>query len=155
VSPVKQSKGVAARRTRERLDAYRSKRRKLSPNAAQSRFSFDAPDGQTPPPPVAVAENPVSVEDDFSLPIAIGRPSKKRALEESRMVIDVSLPPNSEPHSQSQVVDDERKSQPGLHPLASMDDRRLEALISIASVCLSPMVASNALRFPRRANYPE
>jgi len=113
----------------ERLDAYRSKRRKLSPNAAQSRFSFDAPDGQTPPTPVAVAENPVSVEDDFSFTIAIGRASKKRALEESRMVIDVSLPPNSEPHSQSQVVDDERKSQPGLHPLASMDDRRLAALV--------------------------
>jgi uncharacterized RDD family membrane protein YckC len=113
----------------ERLDAYRSKRRKLSPNAAQSRFSFDDPDGQKPHTPVAVAENPVSAEDNFSFTIAIGRPPKKRVLEDSRMVIDVSLPPNSEPNSQSQAVDDERKSQPGLHPLASMDDRRLAALI--------------------------
>jgi uncharacterized RDD family membrane protein YckC len=113
----------------ERLDAYRSKRRKLSPNAAQSRFSFDDPDGQASHVPVAVAENLASVEDDFSFTIAIGRTSKKRVLEESRMVIDVSLPPNAEPNSQSQVVEDERKSQPGLHPLASMDDRRLAALI--------------------------
>jgi uncharacterized RDD family membrane protein YckC len=113
----------------QRLDAYRSKRRNLSPNAAQSRFSFDDSDGLTPHPPVAVEEVPASVEDDFSFTIAIGRPSKKRALEESRMVIDVSLPPNSEPNSQSPVVEDERKSQPGLHPVASMDDRRLAALV--------------------------
>ena len=118
----------------QRLDAYRSKRRKLSPNVAQSRFSFDDPDGQTPHSPVALAENPVSVEDDFSFTIAIGRPLKKRVLEESRMVIDVSLPPDSGSNSQAQVVEDERKSQPGLHPVASMDDRRLAALID--SCCL-------------------
>jgi len=113
----------------QRLDAYRSKRRKLSPNAAQSRFSFAGPDGQTPHHPVALAEVPTPVEDDFSFTIAIGRPSKKRVLEESRMMIDVSLPPDSGSNSQGQIVEDERKSQPGLHPVASMDDRRLAALI--------------------------
>jgi uncharacterized RDD family membrane protein YckC len=113
----------------QRLDAYRSKRRKLSPNAAQSRFSFVDPDRQTPPTPVAIAENPVYVKDDFSFTIAIGRPPKKRVLEDSRMVIDVSLPMDSGSNSQAQVVEDERKSQPGLHPVASMDDRRLAALI--------------------------
>ncbi|HEY6268450.1 MAG TPA: RDD family protein [Candidatus Acidoferrum sp.] len=71
------------------------------------------------------------MEDDFSFTIAIGRPSKKRVLEESRMVIDVSLPPDSGSNSQAQVVEDERKSQPGLHPLASLDDRRLAALIDL------------------------
>jgi uncharacterized RDD family membrane protein YckC len=115
----------------QRLDAYRSRRRKLAPNAAQSRFSFDDPRNQTPHPPVTIAETPTSVEDDFSFTIAIGRPSKKRVLEESRMVIDVSLPPDSGSNSQAQVVEDERKSQPGLHPVASMDDRRLAALIDL------------------------
>jgi len=115
----------------QRLDAYRSRRRKLAPNAAQSRFSFDDPAKQTPRNPVAVAEAPASVEDDFSFTIAIGRPSKQRVLEESRMVIDVSLPPDSGSNSQAQVVEDERKSQPGLHPLASLDDRRLAALIDL------------------------
>src|SRR5260221_12412411 len=47
------------------------------------------------------------------------------------MVIDVSLRPNAESHAQSQIVDDERKSQPGLHPLASVDDRRLAALFDL------------------------
>jgi uncharacterized RDD family membrane protein YckC len=114
----------------QRLDAYRTRRRKLVPNAAQSQFSFDDLSGKTPATAaVEVVEPPAPVEDDFSFTIAIGRPSKKRVLEESRMVIDVSLPPDSESNRQTQVVEDERKSQPGLHPVASIDDRRLAALI--------------------------
>ncbi|OLC28993.1 MAG: hypothetical protein AUI91_01495 [Acidobacteria bacterium 13_1_40CM_3_56_11] len=114
----------------QRLDAYRSRRRKLAPNAAQSQFSFDAPHGKTQPQiSLAVADPPASVEEDFSFTIAIGRPAKKDTLEESRMVIDVSLPPDSESNPQAQVTEDERKSLPGLHPIASMDDRRLAALI--------------------------
>jgi uncharacterized RDD family membrane protein YckC len=116
----------------QRLDAYRMRRRKLAPNAAQSRFSFDDPSCKTPPPSsVVVAEPPASVEEDFSFTIAIGRPSQKRVLEESRMEIDVSLPPDSESRPQTLVVEDERKSQPGLHPVASIDDRRLAALIDL------------------------
>jgi uncharacterized RDD family membrane protein YckC len=113
----------------QRLDAYRSRRRKLAPNAAQSRFSFDDPTGkQVPRTTVAIADAPAPVEDDFSFTIAIGRPSKK-PVEESRMVIDVSQPPHSESNPPTRVIEDERKSQPGLHPVASMDDRRLAALI--------------------------
>jgi uncharacterized RDD family membrane protein YckC len=114
----------------QRLDAYRTRRRKLAPNAAQSQFSFDDHSGKTPPhTSLSVAEPPAPVVDDFSFTIAIGRPSKKRILEESRMVIDVSLPPDSETNPQTHVAEDERKSQPGLHPVASIDDRRLAALI--------------------------
>jgi len=115
----------------QRLDAYRTRRRKLAPNAAQSRFSFDESSRKTPPSSVVVAEPPASVEEDFSFTIAIGRPSKKRVLEESRMEIDVSLPPDSESHPQTLVVEDERKSQPGLHPVASIEDRRIAALIDL------------------------
>ena len=115
----------------QRLDAYRTRRRKLAPNAAQSRFSFDESSRKTPPSSVVVAEPPASVEEDFSFTIAIGRPSKKCVLEESRMEIDVSLPPDSESHPQTLVVEDERKSQPGLHPVASIEDRRIAALIDL------------------------
>jgi uncharacterized RDD family membrane protein YckC len=45
------------------------------------------------------------------------------------MVIDVSVPPDSEPPPQTQFVAEHRKSPPGLHPVASIDDRRLAALI--------------------------
>jgi uncharacterized RDD family membrane protein YckC len=113
----------------QRLDAYRNRRRKLTPNVAQARFSFDEPAGASiPDPPVAVADTAVPVEDDFSFTIAIGRPAK-RVIEEARMVIDVSLPADSEANRQTQSAEDERKSQPGLHPVASMDDRRLAALV--------------------------
>jgi len=112
----------------QRLDAYRSRRRKLAPNAAQSQFAFDTPHGRTQTS-LAVADPPASVEEDFSFSIAIGRPAKKDTVEESRMVIDVSLPPDSESNPQTQDTEDRRKSLPGLHPVASMDDRRLAALI--------------------------
>jgi uncharacterized RDD family membrane protein YckC len=116
----------------QRVDAYRNRRRKLAPNTAQSQFSFDTPAGKTTPDTsVAVAQPSSSAEDDFSFTIAIGRPSKKLVLEESRMVIDVSLSPDSESNPQTQVIENERKSQPGLHPVASIDDRRLAALIDI------------------------
>jgi uncharacterized RDD family membrane protein YckC len=114
----------------QRLDAYRTRRRKLAPNAAQSQFSFGAPSGKTPSnTSVVVAEPPASVAEDFSFTIAIGRPSKKRVVEESRMVIDVSVPPDSEASRQTQVAEHERETLPGLHAVASIDDRRLAALI--------------------------
>jgi uncharacterized RDD family membrane protein YckC len=114
----------------QRLDAYRNRRRKLTPNTAQSRFSFEDPARKsTPSTPVVVADTPARVEDDFSFTIAIGRPSKKCIPKESQMVIDVSLPPDSESNPQTHTVEDERKSQPGLHRLASIDDRRLSAVI--------------------------
>ena len=114
----------------QRLEAYRTRRRRLAPSAAQSQFSFDDPSGRTPPhTSAAVAEPPGSVEEDFSFTVAIGRPAKKRVIEQSRMVIDVSVPPDSEIPPQSQLVAEHRKFLPELHPVASIDDRRLAALI--------------------------
>ena len=114
----------------QRLEAYRTRRRRLAPSAAQSQFSFDDPSGKTPPhTSAAVAEPPGSVEEDFSFTVAIGRPAKKRVFEQSRMLIDVSVPPDSETPPQTELVAEHRKSQPGLHPVAPIDDRRLAALI--------------------------
>jgi uncharacterized RDD family membrane protein YckC len=118
----------------QRLDAYRTRRKRLMRNAAQSQFAFDNPSSKELQAPVIAAEPPSTVEEDFSFTIAIGRPSKKTVLEESRMEIDVSLPPDSETGPQVQVTEDKRKYLPGLHPVASMDDRRLAALLD--SFCL-------------------
>src|SRR5882762_10483909 len=114
----------------QRVEAYRTRRRRRAPNADQSQFSFDDPSGKTPQhTSAAVAEPPASVEKDFSFTIAIGRPSNKHVVDESRMVIDVSLPPDSATSPPTQVAEDERKSRPGLHPVASIDDRRHAGLI--------------------------
>ncbi|HET8925582.1 MAG TPA: RDD family protein [Candidatus Acidoferrum sp.] len=116
----------------QRLEAYRSRRRKLAPNAGQSQFSFqesrEAPQQGT----VAMVEPPASDVDDFSFIVAIGRPPEQRVLEDTRMVIDVSLPPGAEANSPASLVERESKSQPGMHPVASIDDRRLAALIDFA-----------------------
>src|SRR5438128_972304 len=80
----------------QRLETYRTRRRKFVPNEAQSQFSFDDHSRKTRPhTAAAVADPSAPVEDDFSFTIAIGRSSNKSTPEESRMVIDVSLPPNS------------------------------------------------------------
>jgi uncharacterized RDD family membrane protein YckC len=116
----------------QRLEAYRTRRRRLAPSAAQSQFSFDDSSRNTPPhTSAAVADPRGSVEEDFSFTLAIGLPAKKRVIEQSRMVIDVSVPPDSETLTQTQLVAEYRKSQPGLHPVASIDDRRLAALIDL------------------------
>ena len=55
----------------ERLEAYRSRRRKASPNTAQSQLPFEEPAAKTlVNSTVAVAESSTS-EDDFSFTIAI------------------------------------------------------------------------------------
>jgi uncharacterized RDD family membrane protein YckC len=116
----------------QRLDAYRTRRRKLAPNAAQSRFAFDDHSCKTPAhSSVVVAEPPASTEEDFSFTIAIGRPSKKLLPEDSRMEIDVSLPPDSQTIPLTQPAEEARKSLPGIHPVASIDERRLAALIDL------------------------
>jgi len=116
----------------QRLEAYRTRRRRLAPSAAQSQFSFDDSSRNIPPHTSAAVADPLgSVEEDFSFTLAIGLPAKKRVIEQSRMVIDVSVPPDSETLTQTQLVAEYRKSQPGLHPVASIDDRRLAALIDL------------------------
>jgi uncharacterized RDD family membrane protein YckC len=116
----------------QRVSAYRSRRRKLAPHAAQTQFSFDAPPNEVRPrASVAVEESSAPVEEDFSFTIAIGRPAKKRNSEESQMVIDVSQPPEAETSFALSPVEEEQRSQPGLHPVASIDERRLTAVIDL------------------------
>jgi len=116
----------------ERLIAYRTRRRKLAPNLSQSQFSFeDSPQKIRPGASAAVAERLISNAEDFSFTIAIGRPSKGLVQEESRMVIDVSVPSEVEPGSEAQAQPEQTMPQPGLYPVASIDDRRLAGLVDL------------------------
>jgi len=116
----------------QRLNAYRTRRRKLAPNVAQSQFSFEEPPRKIPSgTSAAVAEPFISEGEDFSFSIAIGRPSKKLVQEESRMVIDVSVPSETEIGSQTQAQPEQTMPPPGLYPVASIDDRRLAGLVDL------------------------
>ena len=116
----------------QRLKVYRTRRGKFTSNADQSQFAFDGP-SQKPAQNTSVSleEPPAPAEDDFSFTIAIGRPSKKQVQEESRMVIDVSLKPGTDNHVQPQMTLAQSNSLPGLYPVASIDDRRLAAIIDL------------------------
>jgi uncharacterized RDD family membrane protein YckC len=112
-----------------RLEAYRARRRKLPRNSGQSKLPFEnSTEDSHPRVLVNVAERPP--EEEFSFTIAIGRCAPKR--EDTRMLIDVSLPPTANsvaPDSPPLAVP---APQAGLHPVASLDDRRLAALADAA-----------------------
>jgi uncharacterized RDD family membrane protein YckC len=126
----------------QRLEAYRTKRRKSSVNANQSKLPFEAAAAVAAPQAgTALAEKSAHPEEDFSFTIAIGRTANQRE-DDTRMVIDVSLPLGSEraspgrargvgqesPLNPSLNTDVEQRLSPGLYPVASIEERRLAAL---------------------------
>jgi uncharacterized RDD family membrane protein YckC len=114
----------------QRLKAYRVRRRRLAPNSAQSPLPFEEPaEESTARGSTAAAEPGAPVGEDFSFTIAVGRPSKKRILENSRMVIDVSSPLQVEPAPPNSQVREEHLPEPELHLVAPIEDRRWAALI--------------------------
>jgi uncharacterized RDD family membrane protein YckC len=119
-----------------RLEAYRARRGKTAPDAAQSQLPFgEAVEEPRSRQAVAVAESPLAAEDDFSFTIAIGRytpPGEKR---DARMVIDVSVPPVPEGEAETEAAENEEPSERyGLYPVAPLEQRRVAALIDV--VCL-------------------
>jgi uncharacterized RDD family membrane protein YckC len=117
----------------ERLASYRARRRKSSPSEDQSRFTFEHADAPPIVTHVALAEPQPETEandDDFSFSIGIGRcaPSKR----DEELFIDVSLPPNSSEETLSGEPTVVVEQHSGLYPVASMDERRLAALIDTA-----------------------
>jgi len=116
----------------QRLAAYRTRRGKLASNIVQSRFAFtDTSPKTSASPSVEVGEPPAPKVEDFSFTIAIGRPSKKRIIEESRMVIDVSQPPDAGTLSTTKPESQEARSDDTLFPVASIDNRRLAAVVDL------------------------
>jgi uncharacterized RDD family membrane protein YckC len=113
----------------QRLKAYRTRRRKLSCDG-QSHFSFEeSPGANDPNVSIAIEERPAGSEDDFSFTIGIGRSSNPKAGEELPMEIDVSSPPDTNGQRQIEPIAAENNSQAKLYPVASIDDRRLAAVI--------------------------
>ncbi|HYL85723.1 MAG TPA: RDD family protein [Candidatus Angelobacter sp.] len=117
----------------QRLKAYRTRRRKHAANEDQSRFSFEEISPREPADSaVAIEEPPAPMEEDFAFTIAIGRASSKKTLEKSTMEIDVSLQPDAE--IRQEIAPGQTTAQAGLYPVASIDDRRIAAVIDL--VCL-------------------
>lgn len=114
-----------------RVEAYRVRRRKVAPDAAQSRLPFAEPVAAVAHEyaAVAVAESPVSGEEDFAFTIAIGRVAAERPVD-GRMVIDVSTPGDAE----SAPQDTEERRTTGLYPVAPLASRRVAGIID--AVCL-------------------
>jgi uncharacterized RDD family membrane protein YckC len=126
----------------QRLQAYRAKRRKspATANAAQTRLPFD--EQRSAPPSraaaVQVAEEERSVParpDDFAFTIAIGRPPKRQEPEEPRLLIDVSVPPQSDEEAPQVSSAPLNTVECSLYPSASLHERRKAALIDGA--CLA------------------
>jgi uncharacterized RDD family membrane protein YckC len=76
---------------------------------------------------VTVAEAPPLPDDDFSFTIAIGRNAAAR--EDTRMVIDVSLPPAPEKGLAAGPAVNDGAEDAGLYPAASIEERRIAGLI--------------------------
>lgn len=112
----------------QRLQAYRTRRRKVALNLAQSALPFEEP-AEEPPDnaTVAIAEAPSAADEDFSFTIAIGRNAATR--QDARMIIDVTLPPVADQVSEQISVAEVRSEQSGLYPVASIDERRLAGLM--------------------------
>ena len=129
--PIRRSDSAWRGELSERLQAYRTKRRKVAPNLAQSRLPFEEPAAAPPVrSSVCVAEAPPAADNDFAFTIAIGRNAATR--EEARMVIDVSAGPDTLESLEQTPGRDVRSEQAGLYPVASMDDRRIVGLIDAA-----------------------
>jgi uncharacterized RDD family membrane protein YckC len=120
----------------QRVASYRARRRKTSDSDGQPELPFEQ-HASSPPevPAVAVAEQP-AVEDDFSFTIAIGRTANRKFQDESEMFIDVSLPPAQETSvaGTGSLPESTASQHSGLYPVASIDERRLSALID--ALCL-------------------
>jgi uncharacterized RDD family membrane protein YckC len=122
----------------QRVASYRARRRKSSPDEGQPELPFERP--ATPPhslPAVAVAEEqprtPPANCEDFSFTIAIGRTANRRPSDEAEMFIDVSLPPaEQQANDATSTLPPIEAQQPGLYPVASIDERRLSGLIDAA-----------------------
>jgi uncharacterized RDD family membrane protein YckC len=115
------------------------RRSHFGPDAVQSQLPFGEPPAERMEERehrrgITVAEPPpVPADDDFSFTIAIGRYSPPAEKRDTRMVIDVSVPPESEEAAESEISE-ERSRHYGLYPVAALEERRLAAIVDV--ICL-------------------
>jgi len=115
----------------ERLNAYRNRTHRLSGSNLQSHFPFEKSqaEGETKAS-IALEEEPASLhKEEFAFTVAIGRSSKTKAGEELPVEIDVSSQPEAEGRLPMHPSQPESDSQPGLYPVACINDRCLAALL--------------------------
>jgi uncharacterized RDD family membrane protein YckC len=114
-----------------RLEAYRSQRKKLATKAGQSHLPFH---DHAEPQPVrtSVAVSEPTGDEEFSFTIAIGPRSPGRKPEDARMLIDVSVPPKTEAVAPRSWSAGKKDAESGMYPVASLNDRRLAAVIDMA-----------------------
>jgi uncharacterized RDD family membrane protein YckC/ribosomal protein L40E len=140
-----------------RVEAYRLRRRKVSPNAAQTRLPFSEPvvakraiaavaNRATPASASHVATASIaevvtsavleprttsseSADDDFAFTIAIGRIASEPRTCDGRMLIDVSNSSNASGEEASELTE---RTHAGLYPVAALGDRQLAGIIDAA-----------------------
>ena len=124
----------------QRLQAYRARRRRTSPIETQTALPFED-HALTPLDNIAIevaappCRNHALTADDFAFTIAIGRVAKAAEPADARVLIDVSIPPQSETTEPEINTEPLRPLENGLFPAASLDERRRALLIDIA--CLA------------------
>jgi len=84
-------------------------------------------------PLTALESAPTVNEEEFSFTIAIGRYATPPTASDGRMEIDVSVAPTAQ-HHDGEAEDTSRTKHYGLYPVASLEDRRLAAVID--ATCL-------------------
>jgi uncharacterized RDD family membrane protein YckC/ribosomal protein L40E len=138
-----------------RLEAYRQRRRKVSPNAAQAQLPFAEPVvakratavatnhatkaaiAEVPTPPVSEQysispeSSSQSNDGDFAFTIAIGRIATKPHSADRRMMIDVSDSPDADA-SEEEAGELTERAHAGLYPVAPLGDRQLAGIIDAA-----------------------
>ena len=113
------------------MEAYRSRKRRRPPNAAQPQLPFEYSAAPTSARTVALEESPATQPSDFSFTIAIGRSAESREKSNGRMEIDVSAPPAPRTAS-TPAQQPERTETYGSYPVASLEERRFAAAIDFA-----------------------
>ncbi len=126
----------------QRLQAYRARKRKLAPNQAQTELPFhgsvSAPDDTAAVQVEEPQPETHHAKDDFAFTIAIGRIAGRQDPNDTRLLIDVSVPPEEQavadqpPMTREPVVLPESS---GIFPVASLVERRNAAMIDAA--CLA------------------
>ncbi|MGB7847944.1 MAG: RDD family protein [Candidatus Acidiferrum sp.] len=118
---------------KNRLQAYRARRRKTASHEAQSALPFDDR--------ALLRANAVAIDvaeratekrgqdDDFAFTIAIGRVARQPEPPDPRLLIDVSVPPQSEESAEEVVPEPVLPVQHGLFAVASLEQRRRALLI--------------------------